>query len=54
MLFLINWTVANLLTGLTMLCLILIPVVALYIAFRKRSGADANKEAYDKLKGQQQ
>lgn len=51
MLTLLNWGTANLLVGLTMLSLIIIPVVALYIAFRKRDGANADKEKYDQTHG---
>lgn len=51
MITLINWGTANLLVALTMLSLVIIPVVALVVAFRKRSGADADKEAFDKAQG---
>ncbi len=48
MITLINWGTANLMMALVTLSLILIPAVMLYVAFRKRKGADANKEEYDK------
>jgi len=53
MITLINWGMANLLVALTMISLIIIPVVALVVAFRKRSGANADKEAFDKTHGNQ-
>lgn len=48
MITLINWGTANLLVALTMLSLIIIAVVVLVVAFRKRSGPNADKEAFDK------
>jgi cbb3-type cytochrome oxidase subunit 3 len=48
MITLINWGTANLLMALVTLCLILIPAIMLYIAFRKHKGANANKEEYEK------
>jgi len=50
MITLINWGTANLLMALVTLSLILIPTIMLYVAFRKRKGADANKEEYEKEK----
>jgi len=48
MITLINWGTANLLMALVTLSLILIPTIMLYIAFRKRKGANADKEEYEK------
>lgn len=47
MIFLINWVEANLFMIFTTLCLIGIPAVILFVAFRKHKGATADKEKYE-------
>lgn len=46
--FLMNWTQANLLMVFTTICLIGIPAVMIYVAFKKYEGPEANKEEYEK------
>lgn len=48
--FLVDWLQANLLMVFTTLCLIGIPAIIIYTAFRKHQGAEADKEAYDRMK----
>ena len=50
--FLINWLQANLLMVFTTICLIGIPAVMIYVAFRKYEGPNANKEGYDRMKSE--
>ncbi len=44
--YLINWLQANLLMVFVTICLIAIPAVMIYVAFKKYEGPDANVEAY--------
>lgn len=53
MIFLINWLEANLFMIFTTLCLLGIPAVILYVSFRKRKGAVADKEKYEQEQGRQ-
>lgn len=48
--FLVDWLQANLLMVFTTLCLIGIPAIIIYMAFRKHEGPEADKEAYDRMK----
>ena len=48
MIYLINWVEANLFMIFTTACLLGIPAVILYVSFRKRDGAIADKEQYEK------
>lgn len=47
MIYLINWVEANLFMIFTTLCLLGIPAVILYVSFRKRDGAIADKEKFE-------
>lgn len=47
MIYLINWVEANLFMIFTTLCLVGIPAVILYVSFRKRDGAIADKEKFE-------
>jgi hypothetical protein len=53
MIFLINWLEANLFMIFTTLCLLGIPAVMLYVSFRKRNGAVADKEKYEQEQSSQ-
>lgn len=53
MIFLVNWVEANLFMIFTTLCLIGIPAVILYVSFRKRDGAIADKEKYEQEQAQE-
>lgn len=48
MIYLINWVEANLFMIFTTACLLGIPAVILYVSFRKRDGAIADKAQYEK------
>ncbi len=50
MFYLVDWLQANLLMLFTTLCLISIPAVILIVAFRKYSGPNADKDAFEKQK----